>query len=204
MKIVETAPAPNCRRVRIFLAEKGIEMSFEQINIMEKDQYRPEFEKLNAYQRVPVLVLDDGTCIAESIAICRYFEALHPEPALFGGLTRWTTGIIEMWQRRMELGLFLHIAQTFRHTNPKMGELESPQVPAWGEVNRGRAELALQRLDEALADRPFVAGEQYSVADITALVAIDFMKPAHIDRPAELIHLNRWYDAVSARPSAEA
>lgn len=203
MKIIEAAPAPNPRRVRIFLAEKGIEIPFEQINIMERKHKSSEFGDLNPFQTVPVLVLDDGSTLAESIAICRYFEELQPEPALFGG-TPLEKAQIEMWQRRMELGLLFRVAQTLRHTNPKMAHLESPQFPDWGEANRGRVAEVLAIIDAQLASNPYIAGSSFSVADITALVALNFMKPARVERPEGLAHLDRWYSEVSTRPSASA
>src|SRR5690349_17858336 len=145
MKIIETRMAPNPRRVRIFLAEKGIEVPFEQVDLMKGDLKTDAFTKLNKLQRVPVLVLDDGTSICESIAICRYFEELQPNPPLFG------TGPlgraqVEMWQRRMELGLLNAVASAFRHLHPAMAPLEVPQVPAWGEANKPRALEMLQLL----------------------------------------------------------
>lgn len=203
MKILETRLAPNPRRVRIFLAEKGIEVPFEQVDLMKGDLKTDAFTKLNRLQRVPVMVLDDGTSICESIAICRYFEELQPSPALFGtgplGRAR-----VEMWQRRMELGLLNAVASAFRHLHPAMATLEVPQVAAWGEANKPRALEMLEVLDEQLADNAYVAGDAYSVADITAMVAIDFMKPARLARPDNLAHLARWYGEVSARPSAKA
>jgi glutathione S-transferase len=203
MKILQTRTAPNPRRVRIFLAEKGIEVPFEEVDLMKGDLKTPEFTRLNWFQRVPVLVLDDGTAIAETMAICRYFEETQPEPALFGrgalGRAR-----VEMWNRRMELGLLLSVAQAFRHLHPAMAQLEVPQVAAWGEANKPRAQDIAAFLDRELASRPFIAGDEFSVADITALVAVDFMRPARIQRPAELKNLERWHQAVSARPSAKA
>lgn len=203
MKIIEDARAPNPRRVRIFLAEKGITMDYEQVDITEFEHKQPGFTELNPLQRVPVLVLDDGTVISESMAICRYFEELQPEPALMGtgpeGKAR-----TEMWHRRMELNLLYPVAQTFRHLHPAMKEMEQPQVPEWGEVNRPRALTMLSLLNEELIARPFIAGNEYSVADITAHVAIDFMKPARIQRPDNLPNLERWHDEVSSRPSAKA
>jgi glutathione S-transferase len=203
MKILETRMAPNPRRVRIFLAEKGIEVPFEQVDLMKGDLKTDDFTKLNRLQRVPVMVLDDGTSICESIAICRYFEELQPSPALFG------TGPlgraqVEMWQRRMELGLLNAVASAFRHLHPAMATLEVPQVAAWGEANKPRALELLHILDDQLGAHRYVAGDTYSVADITALVAIDFMKPARVARPEGLAHLERWYGEVSSRPSAKA
>lgn len=109
-----------------------------------------------------------------------------------------------MWNRRMELGLLLSVAQAFRHLHPAMSQLEVPQVPAWGEANKPKALEILHFLNEELGKRRFVAGDSYSVADITALVAVDFMKPARIPRPDGLGHLARWHEEVSARPSARA
>lgn len=203
MKIIEDGRAPNPRRVRIFLAEKGIEVPYEQIDIMELEHKNDDYAALNPLQRVPVLVLDDGTSISESMAICRYFEALQPDPPLMGR-TPLEQAVIEMWQRRMELNLFFCIAQTFRHLHPAMSGLEQPQVAAWGEANRPRVLEALGLLDQQLAEQAYVAGDTYSVADITGLVAIDFMKPARIERPPELANLARWHEQVSARPSAKA
>jgi glutathione S-transferase len=203
MKILQTKTAPNPRRVRIFLAEKGIDVPFEELDLMKGALKSPEFTRLNWFQRVPVLILDDGTAISETIAICRYFEETQPEPALFGkgALGRAT---VEMWNRRMELGLLLSVAQAFRHLHPAMAQLEVPQVAAWGEANKPRALEIAAFMDRELASRRFVAGDEFSVADITALVAVDFMKPARIQRPSELVNLERWYQDVSARSSAKA
>lgn len=204
MKIIETKQAPNPRRVRIFLAEKGIAVPFEEVDLMKGALKTPEFAKLNPAQRVPVLVLDDGTAISETVAICRYFEEDKPAaPHLFGEGAKGRA-IVEMWQRRMELNLFFPVAQAFRHTHPAMAQLEVPQVAAWGEANKGHALAALAMLDAQLAGNRFVAGDAYSIADITALVAIDFMRPARLQRPADLKHVERWYGEVSARPSAKA
>lgn len=203
MKIIEQERAPNPRRVRVFLAEKGIEMSYEQVSLADMEHKTEEFEALNPFMSVPVLVLDDGSAISESMAICRYFEEIQPEPALFGA-TPLEKATVEMWSRRMELELFYRVAQCFRHLHPAMAELENPQVPAWGEANRPRILAALRVMDYVLADRPFIAGDTYSVADINAMVAIDFMKPARVERPLDLENLARWYEAVSARPSAKA
>lgn len=203
LKIIEQQRAPNPRRVRIFLAEKGIVMPFEQIDIMKLEQRSDAFTAHNPFQQVPVLVLDDGTVISETMAICRYFEEMQPEPALFGQGAKGRA-TVEMWQRRMELGLFFRVMQCFRHVHPAMAELEKPQVKEWGEANRPRVLELLTWLDQELGQHSHIAGDAYSVADITALVAIDFMKPARIERPAGLSHLDRWYEEVSSRPSARA
>lgn len=203
MKILETRAAPNPRRVRIFLAEKGLEVPFEEVDLMQGALRTPQFTALNPLQRVPVLVLDDGTAIAETMAVCRYFEETDPQPALFGAGARGRA-LVEMWNRRMELGLLMSVVHAFRHLHPAMASLEVPQVAAWGEANKPRVLEVLGIMDDALQRHRFVAGENYSVADITALVAIDFMKPARIDRPASLKNVARWYAEVAGRPSAKA
>ena len=137
MKILQTKTAPNPRRVRVFLAEKGIEVPYEELDLMQGALKTPEFTKLNPFQRVPVLVLDDGTAISETMAICRYFEETKPEPALFGKGAK-QRALIEMWNRRMELGLLFSVAQAFRHLHPAAAQLEVPQVAAWGEANKPR------------------------------------------------------------------
>ena len=158
---------------------------------------------INPVQRVPALQLDDGTVISESIAICRYFEALHPEPPLFGTGPK-DTAVVEMWERRIEFHLLGPVSHVFRNSHPAMKELEVPQVPAWAEANRPRAMDFVALLDRELAHRRYVAGDRYSVADITAMIAVDFMKPARLPIPDGLTHLARWHAEVSARPSAKA
>jgi glutathione S-transferase len=202
MKILQTKTAPNPRRVRVFLAEKGIEVPYEELDLMQGALKTPEFTKLNPFQRVPVLVLDDGTAISETMAICRYFEETKPDPALFGKGAK-QRALIEMWNRRMELGLLFSVAQAFRHLHPAAAQLEVPQVAAWGEANKPRAQEVLQLLDEELGKRRFVAGDDFTVADITALVAIDFARVARIQRAESLKNLARWHGEVSARPSAK-
>ncbi len=203
MKIYETKTAPNPRRVRIFLAEKGISVPYEQVEFTEASLRSPEFTRLNRLQRVPVLVLDDGTSIAESVAICRYFEETNPQPPLFGTGAKGRA-LVEMWQRRMELNLLFPIAQTFRHAHPAMAKFEVPQIPAWAEVNRARAVEGLALLEEQLGSQRFVAGDAYSIADITALCAVDFARPAKVAIGPELKNIARWHAEVSARPSAKA
>jgi glutathione S-transferase len=203
LRIIETHRAPNPRRVAIFLAEKGIDVPREERDLMSGDLRRDDFSAVNPWQRVPVLVLDDGTAISESVAICRYFEELHPEPPLFGAGALGKAQV-EMWNRRVELGLFGAVASVFRHLHPRMAHLEVPQVTPWGEANKEKVESELIRLDRRLAETAFLAGESYSIADITALVAIDFMKPAKLGMPESHANLMRWHREVSARPSASA
>jgi glutathione S-transferase len=203
MKLYDGGRAPNPRRVRIYLAEKGIEVPLEQVSLATLQHKSPTFTAINPIQRVPVLVLDDGTVIAESIAICRYFEALNPEPSLFGQNAR-EIAHIEMWNRRLELHLLFPISHVFRNSHPAMKAMEVPQVPAWAEANKPRIADFLAILDQQLAGQPFVAGDHYTVADITGLVAIDFMKPAKLTVTDDLKNLQRWNEAVSSRPSASA
>ncbi len=203
MKIVQTAAAPNPRRVRIFLAEKNISVPLEEFALKIDNIKSAEFAGLNPMRQVPVLVLADGECISETIAICRYFEELHPEPVLFGK-SPLQKARIEMWNRRVELGLFFAVAQAFRHLHPGMKEREVPQVREWGEANKQKALERLAILEERLLTSAFIVGDSFSVADITALVAVDFMVQARIERPATFKGVARWYDVVSARPSATA
>ena len=203
MKLYDGGRAPNPRRVRIFLAEKGLNVPLEPVDMGALGHREEAVTRRDPLQRLPVLELDDGTVLTETIAICRYFEELHPEPVLFG------TGAlgrakVEMWQRRMEFNLFTPVAQAFRHIHPAMKEWEVPQVPEWGEANKPKAVEFLRLLDKELAGREFIAGDSYSVADITGLVAVDFMKPARIQLPDDCVHVLRWYKAVSGRPSASA
>ncbi|CAM5619516.1 hypothetical protein MAUB1S_10548 [Mycolicibacterium aubagnense] len=203
MKLYDGGRAPNPRRVRIFLAEKGLSVPLEPVDMGALGHREEAVTSRNPLQRLPVLELDDGTVLTETIAICRYFEELHPEPVLFG------TGAlgraqVEMWQRRMEFNLFTPVAQAFRHVHPAMKEWEVPQVPEWGEANKPKAVEFLRLLDRELSGREFIAGGSYSVADITGLVAVDFMKPARIPVPEDCTHVLRWYRTVSGRPSAGA
>src|SRR5580704_378271 len=203
MKLYDGGRAPNPRRVRIFLAEKGIAIPSEQVDLGKLEQRSDAFTALNPMQRVPALVLDDGTVIAESIAICRYFEVLSPEPPLFGR-DALEIALVEMWQRRVELHLLFPVATAFQHLHPAMKIMVDPQVAAWGEANKPRVMQFLQFLDGELKTRAYVAGSAYTVADITAMVAVDFMRVSKLTVPDELAHVRRWHDAVSARPSAKA
>lgn len=203
MRLFDGGRVPNARRVRIFLAEKGISIPMVPVDLGKMDHRSAEFTARNPLQRVPVLELDDGAHLTESMAICRYFEEMQPDPPLFGRGAR-ERAFVEMWQRRVELELYLAVQAAFRHTHPAMAALEDPQVPAWGEANRPRALSVMALIDRELADRTFLVGESYTVADITLLVTIDFLKPAKIAMPENLFHLRRWHQLVSARPSASA
>jgi glutathione S-transferase len=200
--LYDSTLAPNPRRVRIFLAEKGISVPLKQVDLGKGETRQPAFLAKNPLGSVPVLELDDGTCIAESVAICRYFEESHPRPPLLG---EGAVGraLVEMWSRRMEFEIFQAITNAFRHTHDFFkGRIT--QVPAFGEVCKAAAPKKLEWLDEVLADRPFVAGDRFSIADITALCGIDFGRVIGLRIQPEQKHLSRWHEAVSARPSAKA
>jgi glutathione S-transferase len=203
MKLYDSKLAPNARRVRIFLAEKGMSVPMVDIDLARLDQKTTAFSVLNPFQTVPVLELDGGEVISESAAICRYFEELRPEPPLFG-VGALERARVEMWHRRLELQLFFPIAQAYRHTHPAAKVLEPHQIAEWAELNRGRALRAMTVIDEALRERPFVAGDRFSIADILGLVALDFIKPARITIPENLVNLRRWRETLAARPSALA
>jgi glutathione S-transferase len=202
MKIHESHNAPNPRRVRMFLAEKGIEVPYEEIDIVKAVNRSEDFRKKNPLGTVPVLELDDGTCISESVAICRYFEELHPQPPLFG-IDAKQRALVEMWNRRMEFNVLQAIADTFRQRHDFFkGRIR--QLPEYAEVQRLNAEDGLAWLDRELGAHRFVAGDQFSIADITAVVAIDFGRVSKIAVKPDQKNLARWHAEVSARPSAKA
>jgi glutathione S-transferase len=202
MKLYDSKIAPNPRRVRIFLAEKGIEVPTVQVDIASGENRKPPYVEKNPLGGTPMLELDDGTCIAETVAICRYFEEIQPNPPLLGTDAK-DRALVEMWQRRMELELFRHVTGCFQNTHDFFkGRIE--QVPAFGEVCRKAARARLAWLDGDLGGRPFIAGERYTIADITALCAIDFGRVVDIRIAPEQKNLLRWHESVSSRPSAKA
>jgi glutathione S-transferase len=203
MKLYDGGRAPNPRRTRIFLAEKGIKLPMQQIDLGALEHMSASYAAVNPLKRLPTLVLDDGTVITESIAICRYFEALQPEPALFGR-GALDTARVEMWNRRLELHLFFPVSHVFRNTHPAMKAMEVPQVPAWAEANKPRILEFIGIIDRKLEGRAFISGDNFTVADITGLVSLDFMKPAKLAVPDELKNLKRWHADLAARPSASA
>src|SRR3982751_5325751 len=203
MKLYDTDRAPNPRRVRVFLAEKGVTVPVVSIDLARLEHKAPAYVAVNPLQRTPALELDDGTVISESIAICRYFEQLHPEPPLFGVGAR-EMAIVEMWERRIEFHLLAPISHVFRNSHPAMKEMEVPQVPAWAEANKPRVMEFLALLDGELGKHRYVAGDRYTVADITGMIAVDFMKPAKLAVPEELNNIKRWHEDVSSRPSSKA
>lgn len=202
MRLYEYTMAPNPRRVRVFLAEKGIQVPTVQVDIAKAENREPEFLAKNPLGTLPVLELDDGTYLAESMSICRYFEELQPDPPLFGTGAR-ERALVDMWHRRMEIEVFLPIAGCFRNTHDFFkGRLT--QVPEYGEACKQTANKRLAWLDDVLADREFIAGDRYTIADITPMVAIDFGRITDIRIQPEQKNLARWHQAVSNRPSARA
>ena len=202
MKLYDSTMAPNPRRVRIFLAEKGIEVPTVQISLADQEQTTPDYIAKNSLAKVPTLELDDGSFLSESVAICRYFEELHPDPPLMG-TDAADRARVEMWQRRMEHEILDNIAAVFRMTHDFFkGRIR--QVPEWGEACREQAMKRFEWLDGVLADREFVAGERFTIADITAMVGFDFGRVTKTSFSPENKNISRWHASVSARPSAEA
>lgn len=202
MKIYNSPVAPNPRRVRVFLAEKGIQVPYEDVDIGKAVNRQPEFRKKNPMAGVPVLELDDGTCIAESVAICRYFEELHPEPNLFGVGAK-ERAEVDMWNRRIEFNLLQPIADSFRQRHEFFkGRIR--QVPEYADIQKLNAEDSLKWLDGELANRRFIAGDRFTIADITAMIAVDFGRVSKIAIQPDQKNLARWHAEVSARPSAKA
>ena len=209
MKFYDCKPAPSPRRVRIFLHEKGLEIPTVQIDLGAKEQLAKAFKAINIDCTVPVLELDDGTCLSEILSICHYIEATHPEPRLMGNDAK-EQALVLMWNAKIEqLGLAA-LAEMFRNQTKGMtsraltGAIDFEQIPALVERGRTRAEAFLSRLNDHLASATYVVGEQFTLADITALVMIDFAQWSKVTIREEWPHLQRWYDQVSARPSAAA
>ena len=204
MRLYEHSPFPSPRRVRIFAAEKGIEdLQLVQIDVLGGEARREAFLAKNPLGQVPVLELEDGTCISETTAISRYLEELWPEPALYGS-TAVDKAKVEMWQSRIEADLMGAMLSYYHHATPGFGDMEPFQNKAWGEKSRDRAMATMRLLDAELGAKPFIAGDAFSIADITALCAIDFAKAVGTELPADLVHLSAWHDRVSRRPSASA
>jgi glutathione S-transferase len=202
VRLYDQPRAPNPRRVSLFLAEKGIEIERVNVDLMAGEHKNTDYLEKIGVPQVPVLELDDGTMLVESVAICRYLEALKPEPNLMGrdAMEQVT---IEMWQRQIEHRLFATVTACFRHTNPHMGVLED-QCVDWGEVNRGRLHGLLGELDRRLAGRDWIAADRLTIADLTALVAVDFLRVIKYPLPEEYANLKAWLKRMHARPSAAA
>ena len=209
MKFYDCTTAPSPRRVRIFLAEKGIELDTVQVDLGSGEQLGDAFRKVNPDCVVPALELDDGTCLSEVIAICQYLEELHPEPRLLGA-TSLERAQVSMWNAKVEqLGL-VSMMDAFRNSAKGLvgralpGPESYEQIPELAERGRQRVLQFFGRLDDQLADNRFVAGDRFSVADISALVLVDFAGWVKLPVPEGAKHLSRWYVEVSKRPSAAA
>ncbi|MFZ5720800.1 MAG: glutathione S-transferase family protein [Pseudomonadota bacterium] len=203
MKIYDTPLAPNPRRVRWFMAEKGItDVEVVTLNILEGQHKTPDYVAKAGLANVPMLEMDDGTCITESLAICRYLESRYPDPNLFGR-TPEEIAVIEMWTRRAEMLVATPLMIGVRHTHPAMGALEQ-QVPAIGEHNIAASTRALKVLDRQLEGREWLAADRLTIADIVAFIGIDFGRMIKFRVPAEFANVARWADAMRARPAAQA
>ncbi len=195
-------PAPNPRRVRIFAAEKGIALPSREVSIPAREHKAPEFLAVNPRGQTPALELDDGTVIAESVAICRFLEALHPDPPLFGK-TPTEIGLIEMWNRRVEMILMPPVGAVWVHTHRFTAAIPGRNAE-WGESNRPRIADAFAFFDRSLENSEFLAGDSFSMADILLLTTVDFATFIGSGPGPESGALMRWHDQVSARPSASA
>ena len=210
MKLYQSSVSPNSRRVRIFLAEKGISMPLVPVDLGAKEQFSEAYAAINPRRVVPALVLDDGTAIGEVPVILRYLEEVFPESPLFGA-TPQTRALAAMWERRVELEGFASVMEAVRNAVPGLksraiaGPHDYEQIPALVERSRQRVRNFYSDFDARLTDVPFIAGEEFSVADITAVVTVDFAaKAAGLPIPDEHRALKRWYDKVSARASMGA
>lgn len=209
MKFYDCSTAPSPRRVRMFMAEKGVDIETVQVDLGSGEQFSEEFRELNPDCVVPVLELDDGRCISEVIAICSYLDELYPEPPLFGRTPEEHATVL-MWNARVEQQGLWAVADAFRNAAKGLvdkalpGPDAYPQIPELAERGRQRVARFLERLDEQLGSNEFVAGEFFSVADISAMVVVDFAGWIKIRPPEEARNLQRWYHNVSTRPSAAA
>jgi glutathione S-transferase len=205
MKLYSSSFAPNPRRVTMFMAEKGITgIEVEMIDLNAGEHRSDAFLAKNPFGRVPALELDDGRVLCETRAICTYLEGLHPEPNLMGdGFEE--RAFIEMADRRVELQLFMGIANCVRHTHPGLAVLEQPQFPDFGASQGEKMRVGAGWLDGVLANQPYVAGERLTVADITAYCAIEFARGLMKFKPAQegFVHLQAWRDRMAERPSAQ-
>ncbi len=209
MKLYDFATAPSPRRVRIFLAEKGVDVPRVPVDLRAGEQFQPPFRGHNPLCTVPYLELDDGSGIGEVVAICRYLEEMYPQPALFGTDAK-SRGLIAMWDHRVEVEGMMAVAEALRNAAPffKGHALPGPhgfeQIPELANRGRARVQIFFDMLNERLLHHEFVAGDTFSIADITALVAVEFARVVKAAVPDEHTSLKRWHAAISARPSAQA
>ena len=209
MKFYDCKTAPSPRRVRIFMAEKGLDIETVQVDLASGEQLGEAFRRINPDCVVPVLEIDDGSHLSEVTAICQYLEELHPEPRLLGS-TPEERARISMWNAKVEQQGLLGMMDAFRNSVKGLagraltGPESYEQIPQLAERGRQRVAQFFERLDGQLADHPFVAGATFSIADISAMVLVDFAKWIKIEVSDELQHLKRWYDDVASRPSVAA
>ena len=195
-------PAPNPRRVRMFLAEKGVSLPETPVNLMQREHKSEGFRAKNSLGQIPALELDDGTVIAETVSICRYLESLHPDPALFG-VSPVEKALVDMWIRRVEFVVMAPVGQFWRHAHPRTAALLT-QYTDFGQSNRDAYAAALRWIDRELAGRSFLMGETYTMADICLLSTVDFATWIGLEASPDLANLSAWHGRVSSRPSADA
>ena len=209
MKLYDMTRAPNPRRVRIFLAEKGIEVDTVQVDVLAGENLTDAYLKINPRGLIPSLELDDGTCLTETVAICRYLEETHPDPPLMGA-SPLDKARVEMWQRVMEQDGLAAVGETYRNSAPNLagrrmaGTAGGDQIPEIAEQGRERVAEFLDMLDERLGGSEYIAGDSFSIADITALCTVDFARAIHMAPADSHTNIKRWHTAVSDRPSARA
>ena len=194
--------SPNARRVRIFIAEKGLEIPTVAVDMAKGENKTAEYLAKNSLGKMPLLELDDGTFISESHAICRYLEEIHPEPPLMG-TSPVERAQVEMWNRRIELEILLPLLNVFIHTH-EMWKGVWTQIPEWGELCRENALARLEWLDGEIAGREYVVNDTYTVADITLQCALVLGKAVGVRVPENLSNVNAWFERVAARPTARA
>ena len=203
MKLYDSRRAPNPRRVRWFMAEKGIEdVEIVDIDIFGGQHRQPDYLAKAGLPNVPALEIDADTTITESVAICRYLESVYPEPNLFGRDPR-ETAVIEMWTRRSEMLLSTPLMMAVRHGHPALAAIET-QVPEIAETNRKAAERALKVFDRRLAESEFIAADRVTIADILAVTGIDFARMVKFRPDADLVNVGRWLKGMMERPAAKA
>jgi len=210
IRLYQSTSSPNSRRVRIFLAEKGLSIPLVAVDLGKGEQHSDAYRAINPRRVVPALVLEDGTAIGEVPAICRYIEETHPTPPLLGETAK-EKAKISMWERRAELEGFAAVMEAIRNAAPALkgraiaGPYDYEQIPELAERSKLRVKNFFADFDARLAETPFVAGQRFSVADITALVTVDFAaKAINFSVPDEHRSLKRWYDAISSRSSMAA
>lgn len=210
LKLYQSNASPNSRRIRIYLAEKGICANLVPVDLGAKEQFSEAYRAINPRSVVPTLVLEDGTAIGEVPAILRYLEDVYPEPPLFGATPK-ERALTIMWERRVELEGFASVMEAVRNAVPRLqgraiaGPHDYDQIPALAERSRQRVANFYADLNERLTEAPFVAGDRFSVADITAVVTVDFATNGiSLPIPQDHAASRRWYEKVKARPSIAA